>query len=312
MAERVFVIVNPAAATGGARRAWPRLAERLRAALGPFEYAFTCASGHAVSLVREAARAGASLVVAVGGDGTLGEAATGLLSPDGGTPAPLDAESRPALGLVPLGTGRDFARTLGIASLEDALLRLARVETRRLDVGWVAHLDHDGQPAARAFVNVLSLGAGGEVVHTLGRTTKRLGGRLAFTLATARALVGYRDRRVSVSLDGAPAEEQEVTNLAVCNGQFFGGGMWVAPEARPDDGLFDVTAWSGFGLLDFVTRRRALYDGRHVGYAGTTRCRARTLSAESRERVRLDADGESAGTLPARVELLPAALRFRG
>jgi YegS/Rv2252/BmrU family lipid kinase len=314
LGARSFVIVNPAAAAGGARRAWPRLRERLLASLGPFEHAFTGAQGHAVELAREAARDGVGLVVAVGGDGTLGEVATGLVSAvsgDGAAPPAVDPDARPTLGLVPLGTGRDFARTLGIAALDDALARLARGTTRRLDVGWVSHLTHDGRPAARAFVNVLSLGAGGEVVHTLTRTTKRLGGRLAFTLATARALVGHRDRRVSVSLDGSPDEAWDVTNLAVCNGQFFGGGMWVAPEARCDDGLLDLTLWSGFGLLDFATKRRALYDGRHVGYAGTSRRRARTLQADSAERVRLDADGESAGTLPARVELLPGALRLR-
>lgn len=310
----MFVIVNPAAAAGGARRAWPRLAPRLRAAAGAFEHALTQAPGHAVELARAAARDGFSLVIALGGDGTLGEVVTGLVSTGslGAPPAPLDPRARPALGLVPFGTGCDFARTLGLCSLDDALLRLARGATRSVDAGWVSHLDHDGRPAARAFLNVLSLGVGGDVVHALGRTTKLLGGRLAFTLATARALLSHRDRGVSVSLDGAPAEELQVTNLAVCNGQFFGGGMWVAPEARVDDGLFDVTLWSGFGLLDFATRRRALYNGQHIGLAGTTRRRARSLALESRERVRLDADGESAGRLPARVELLPAALRLRG
>lgn len=314
MSARVVAIVNPAAAAGGARRAWPRLAERMAAALGRFETVFTAAPGHAPTLARAAARDGAELVVAVGGDGTLGEVATGLVCSDGDghdTPPAPDLRRRPELGVVPFGTGRDFARTLGLTSLDDALGRLARRTTRPIDLGWVLHRDADGRPAARAFVNVLSLGAGGEVVHALGRTTKLLGGRLAFSLATARALAAYRDRRVHVSLDGAPAEGLAVTNLAVCNGRFFGGGMQVAPAARPDDGIFDVIVWSGFGLLDFVTRRRALYDGRHVRYAGTTCRRARSLAATSTERVRLEADGESIGTLPARVELLPAALRLR-
>lgn len=313
MSVRTFVIVNPAAAVGGARRLWPRLSARLHTALGPFDHAFTGARGHATELARTAARAGAGLVVAVGGDGTLGEVATGLVtaSSAGATPPPGDAASRPALGVVPLGTGRDFARTLRVRTLDEALARLAGGATRLVDLGWVTYRGHDRQVAARAFVNVLSLGAGGEVVHTLTRGAKFLGGRLAFTLATARALVGYRDRRVSVALDGAPPEEFSVTNLAVCNGGYFGGGMWVAPGARLDDGLFDVTLWSGFGLVDFVAKRRSLYDGRHVDDRGTTCWRARSLEACSGAQVRLDVDGESAGTLPAQIALLPAALRLR-
>jgi diacylglycerol kinase family enzyme len=115
-------------------------------------------------------------------------------------------------------------------------------------------------------------------------------------------------------VDGGPWTEQAITSFSVCNGRFFGGGMQVAPGARLDDGLFDVTVWSGLGLTDFVTKKRRLYDGTHVELPNTRVLRARTVEAEPGPgaRLLLDVDGEQPGTLPARFTILPGALRVRG
>jgi diacylglycerol kinase family enzyme len=107
--------------------------------------------------------------------------------------------------------------------------------------------------------------------------------------------------------------EQQVTALSVCNGRFFGGGMQVAPNARIDDGIFDVVVWKGLGFADFITKKRMLYDGTHVTLRNTEVLRARTVEAEpvGDEPVLLDVDGEQPGRLPARIEILPGALRVR-
>ncbi len=301
-----YVIVNPAAAAGAVRRRWPALEQRLGVALGGLQAALTEGPGHAVELARSAQAAGHALVVVVGGDGTLGEAASGLLD-DGRAP-----RASAGLGLVPVGTGCDFARTLGLRSSEDALERLARGARRRLDAG-LAHLTgRSGRPLRRVFVNVAAFGCGGAVSEAIGRRAKLLGGRLGFSLVTARALLRYRDQRLRLSLDGGPPEELAITNVAACNGRFFGGGMQVAPAALPDDGRLDLTLWQGFGLGDFLLRRRRIYDGSHVGLAGTRTLRLRRLAAESDERVAVDLDGEALGQLPLRLEVLPAALDVVG
>jgi diacylglycerol kinase family enzyme len=132
-------------------------------------------------------------------------------------------------------------------------------------------------------------------------------------LASARALLSWSDRPVRWRADEGPWQEERLTALSVCNGRYFGGGMRVAPDARMDDGLFDVVVWKGLGLADFVTKKRMLYDGTHVELPNTRVLRARTVEAEPLEgaEVPLDVDGEAPGFLPARFSILPGALRIR-
>jgi YegS/Rv2252/BmrU family lipid kinase len=303
---RTFVVVNPAAGAGTTGRRWDRIASEIRRAVGPFESAFTEAPGHATELTRAALADGFGMVVAVGGDGTLGEVAGGFCSARRPVAPPA------VLGIVPHGTGSDLARALGIGTtLDDACARLSRRQPWPIDVGRVSYIGHDGRPTARVFLNVASFGCGGAVAHAVTRVTKRLGGKLGYAVATAVALVRYRDQPVVVAVDGERQERMKVTCLAVCNGRYFGGGMLVAPYARMDDGHLDVTIWAGFGLRDFLLKRRALYRGTHVDEPRTRIARARTLVASSVERVLLEADGESIGSLPATFEILPGALRVQ-
>jgi diacylglycerol kinase (ATP) len=301
---RALVIVNPASAAGATRRRWHRIARAIRRALGPFEHVFSEAPHHATALARRALEAGVEMVVAVGGDGTVNEVARGFF--DGGRPVAPHA----ALGVVPHGTGGDLARSLGTPGFEEACARLHGHSTLPIDVGLARFADHDGQPAEREFLNAASFGCSGVVARALAGTPKQLGS-LAFTLATVRALRGYRDQAVTITINGGPPEDLAITNCAVCNGRYFGGGMQVAPSARIDDGWLDVTTWAGFGLAGFVRHRRALYDGTHVHLPGTRLDRTRTITATSPAEVLLELDGESVGRLPVSINLLPGALRLK-
>jgi diacylglycerol kinase family enzyme len=197
-------------------------------------------------------------------------------------------------------------------SIEEACERLAGRAAQPIDVGHARFLDHQGRAAERVFLNVLSFGCGGAVAQLIATgAAKRMCGARSFMLASAWTLLRYRDQTVTLSLDGGTPQQISVTNLAVCNGGFFGGGMWAAPGARMDDGRFDVTIWSGFGLRDLILKRRSIYDGTHVHDPGTRLRRAKTLVATSDELVLLEIDGESAGRLPVTIENLPGALRLK-
>ena len=217
------------------------------------------------------------------------------------------------LGIIPQGTGCDLARAMGIGKgLEDACARLSGRNTRLIDVGTVRFISHDGQSTERVFVNVVSFGCGGAVAHAISTSvSKRIGGKLPFMLTTAKTLLRYRDQAVTVRVDDGAPEQMDITNYAVCNAQYFGGGMWVAPYAEVDDGRFDLTIWAGFGLVDFILKRRSIYNGTHVHDTGTRILRAKKVVATSKERVLLDLDGESVGRLPATIEILPGALQFK-
>jgi YegS/Rv2252/BmrU family lipid kinase len=303
---RTFVVVNPASAAGATGRRWDRIACQLSRAIGSFDHAITEAPRHATALARAALGDGFELVVAVGGDGTLNEVACGFF--EGRRPVAAEA----SLGVIPHGTGCDLVRAIGVgATVEDACARLSGDGARLIDVGHARFTGHDGRDTERVFLNEASFGCGGAVAHAITRGTKRLGRRPAFVLATARALLRYRDQTVTVTVDDGTPEQLAITNYAVCNGQYFGGGMWIAPDAELDDGRLDVTVWTGFGLRDFLLKRRALYDGRHRREHGTRLLRTRKVHATSQGRVLLEVDGESVGRLPAAIEILPRLLRFK-
>jgi YegS/Rv2252/BmrU family lipid kinase len=304
-AFRSFVIVNPTSAAGAAGRNWDRIAKLLRSSLGDFEHAITRKASDATTLSRSALRQGFEMVVCVGGDGTLNEVVSGFF--DGSEAVAPEA----VLGVVALGTGCDFGRTIGQKDLESACAILGGRKTRSIDVGQARFTGHDGAPTTRIFINVASFGCGGLVSHLVSPRLKAMSGRLAFTLATLRALAFYRDQVVTVQLDHMPPRSLAITNCAVGNGRFFGAGMQVAPAAQLDDGEFDVTIWSGFGLMDFVRKRHTLYDGSHVREPGTEVLRTRRTIATSASTVLLEIDGESVGRLPAQLDVLAGALRLK-
>jgi len=303
-----FLIVNPTSAAGRTGRHFDRIARAVRAAIGDFECAFTKARGDGVRLAREAVRSGGKLVVAVGGDGTASEVVDGLTV----FGAPRDPDA--LFGFIPRGTGGDLRRTLGLPQDLDAAARaLASRNALVCDLGRVEFVGTEGEQQVRHFVNVAGFGIGGVVAGEVNRGLKLGGGKLSFMIASAKALLRWSDQPVRWRADGGAWQEEAITSLSVCNGRFFGGGMQVAPDARIDDGLFDVVVWSRLGITDFVTKRSMLYDGTHVKLPNTRVLRARVVEAEpaGEQPVLLDVDGEQPGRLPARITMLPGALRVR-
>jgi YegS/Rv2252/BmrU family lipid kinase len=306
MAElKTYLVVNPQSAGGRTGKRFPEIAGAVRGAIGDFDHAFTNRIGEATDLARAALGRGYQRIVAVGGDGTINEVANGFFDGE----RAIDAQA--VFAIIPRGTGGDFRKTFGWGNeLGEAVRRLASPNISPIDVGRIRYQDHDGKEAVRHFVNIASCGVSGVTVDEVNHTTKVLGGRVSFTLGSVKALLKYRDRAIRLSIDDGPFEEVRITCLAVGNGQYFGSGMMVCPQARPDDGTFDVTIWSGFGLADFALKSKSVYDGSHIKLPGTRTFRAKKVRAETVEEVLLDVDGEQPGRLPATWELLPGALRF--
>ncbi len=296
-------IVNPNAGAGSAVKTWDRVRDLAARVIGPYEAGVTTGPGDAMRLAGEAARTGSDLVVCVGGDGTLNEVVNGLLSNSCGP-------ARAALGYIPCGTGCDFSRTLGIPKdPRRAMEVIASGATRMIDAGRIAFRGNDGTAEHRFFHNMVSFGLGGEVDARVNRGAKVLGGFLTFIRATLVSVFLFRKKRISFQIDDGPVFETMAWNIAVANGQYHGGGMWVAPHARPDDGLFHVTAIGALALWEVFFNLPRLYNGTLMSHSKIRSFTGRCIEAWSTEQVLLDMDGEQPGSLPVAAELVPAVLR---
>ncbi len=303
--RRTLVVLNPQSGGGSAERRFARIEPRLREVLGPYELERTRAPRDAVRLVREAVRAGIERIVVAGGDGTVGEAVTGLL--DSGAP------SSAQLGILPLGTGMDFSRSHGSLDLDAALDALSGGKARPVDAGRIVYRDPRGVETKGGFLNVASFGVSGLVVDLVNRSPKFLGGRASFLIGTLRALLRFRCRPVKLWVDGELVVDGSPVLCAVANGGWFGGGMHVAPDARLDDGLLDVVVVSQVSTAGLIKRLPTLYRGTHVNDPIVSQLRGRVVEAEAEPgSVPLEVDGDPLGTLPIRVELVPGALSLLG
>ena len=299
----LLLIVNPHSANGSTGRRWPAIEAKLRSLLPPFDVAFSERQGHATALAREAAgRYGC--IALVGGDGTVNEVANGLIADD----RPLRSDL--ALGVICRGTGSDFIRTLDIPrDLEGAAERLAMGNVREIDVGKIRFRSPDGSEAIRYFLNEADMGMGAVVCERVNRSSKRLGGRLSFLRATLITALSYRPHLVNLSLDGAAAEPTRLGTAWFANGQYSGGGIRMAPRARPDDGLLDVVCVGDMSHLQKVTFFPKLRSGAFIDLPQVTYRTARRIEAESAEPVPIATEGEAIGTVPATFEIIGERLK---
>jgi len=306
-----LAIVNPNSGSGRAAKRWPALEERLRAALaerGELEVVFTSARRHATLLAREAIERGTSTVIAAGGDGTLSEVAAGVLESGAATAT--------HLGLIPLGSGGDFPRSVGLAAGADAAVDVvADGWTRSIDAGRIRNADAEGKPAASFFVNEASVGISAEVASAVDRTSKFFGGTAAFAYGAVRAIAAFQPNPLRVRVDGQVVFEGGSTLVAVSNGKYFGGAMRIAPAAELDDSSLDIVVGQRFTRPELLFRLLpSLYSGGHIGYPGVSVHRGRRVSLEPLEEnlrtIPVEADGELLGQAPVHIEVLPAALNM--
>ncbi len=300
---KTCIILNPRAGGGRGEEAGRVLAAQLPQA----ELLVTQSHGDAVSLARRAREQGTTTLIVVGGDGTIQQAVTGLC---------LDAtgalvEHQTQLAIVPAGTGGDFRRTFSFDnSLVQAMGRILSPRPQKIDLARVTHR-YRGQDRTSVFANVLSFGLGGLTDSLVASGPKWLGGRAAYFLGAVRATAVHHPVPIELTLDDKVVEVAAFSNVAVCLGQYFGGGMHVAPLADPSDGYLDVVTME-LSKLKTLSLAKDIYRGTHLQREGVKHYRCRKLRAAPtrNDESLLDIDGEQSGKLPIEVELLPHALQL--
>ena len=301
--EDVVFLVNPASGNGSTARRWPEVARRAAAAGLRGEALMSERPGHIAELATQAVGAGARLVVAVGGDGTVHEAVNGLLAGGGGDGA--------ELAVIPRGTGRDFARSLGIPRDVERAIAVARDgRSRAVDVGRARFRAPDGSPTESYFANFGGAGISGAIARRANVSSKALGGRVSFIWATVAVFARWRSAEITLTVDG---EERagRMFEVLVQNGEFTAGGMWVTPGAAPDDGLFDVLLIGDVTKADFARTFPKVYRGSHLAHPKIDRVSGRRVAVDAPAPLPIALDGEQPGTTPAEFEVVPGALRVR-
>jgi diacylglycerol kinase (ATP) len=301
--HEVVFVVNPASANGSTRRRWPEIA-RQAAELGLTGRSLLSERpGQIAELARSASEDGATLIVAVGGDGTVNEAANGLLQVDPG--------KRAELATIPRGTGKDFARSFGIPrDVQGALAAARSGATRVVDVGRASFTAWDGSPAESYFTNFAGAGISGAVAARANTSSKALGGRASFFWATSTVFMRWKNSEYTVEIDDERRSGKMLEVIAAI-GSELAGGMRLTPDADPSDGLFDVVLIGDVTKLDFLTTSPKLYSGRYVAHPRVEALRSASVTVEAAEPLPLELEGEPLGTTPARFTVAPGALRVR-
>jgi diacylglycerol kinase (ATP) len=289
--HEIVVVLNPVSGRGRGLRMRGRIVAWADRAPGGARVRVleTTAGATASSLAAAAVADGCDLVVAAGGDGTLNGVINGLGTSD------------IAVGLIPLGTGNDFARTVGVprepARAMDTLLSGT---LRRLDAGC-----RDG----RRFINVAGCGFDAVVAARVNAGGRRLRGVWAYLVAVADVLRTFRPALYRVRVDGETLETEAML-CAVANGASYGGGMRVAPDARPDDGRLDVCLVRSCGKLEFLRAFPRVFRGTHLSHPKVWIGRGEEVSVICTPEQPVLMDGELVAPTPARFSALPGAVRF--
>jgi len=258
------VVLNPAAGRGAAARALDPIAREFQHQGWSVEVERTAGPGHGTELAARAVQAGAQRVVAVGGDGTVHEVANGLLRSPGGADV--------ALGVVPIGSGNDFAKLVGVYrhSPVRAVRRLVTAQVARFDAGLVCE---------EYFVNSVGFGFGPEVVR-VRNAMPGLSGFASYFVPVLRAFAGYRPQRFEVRARGF-AETGYMMMMEVCNGTTAGGSYRFAPDAQPGDGRLDVCIVRRVSLLRFLMAVPRVMRGTHANMGEVALFQTRKVTIRS-------------------------------
>ncbi len=298
MPKQIGFIINPAAAAGRCPARWAELQNQFHKDGIQGQSRFTAHPGDAVRFAQDMARE-CDVVVAVGGDGTLFEVASGLL---------LSGATNTALGVVPLGTGNDAARQCGISDTAQARLALRGSRTKIVDAIRI-RCQVDGASVLRYALLFGAVGISGEALKKTTPLVKRVfGPRLAYPVGALRAIWTYRAPQMRVTCDGQTWENRF---LLVCasNGEMAGGGMRLAPGARIDDGVLDLNVCEAIGRWATVALLWQACGARRMSHPKLRYFTTRTVAVEADLPLEIAADGELIGHTPALLEVVPQALR---
>jgi YegS/Rv2252/BmrU family lipid kinase len=305
--NKVHVIVNPSSAHGRTGKRWETIKGAIRSHFREFKYVFTEKPRQATEIARVLLHDGFDLLIGVGGDGTLNEISSGFLHAASGKAI----NSEAAVGIIPSGTGSDFIRFMKVpGDFEKSAARIKNSRRRQIDMGRIRYGAAGGEQT-QYFINVADFGLGAEVIRHISSISSTRRGALTYYRGLLSTMMRYQSKRVRITLDDGRQLQGEFLIGAVANGRIFGGGMVIAPQAEPDDGLFDLVLIEPMGKLEVLANSRLLYSGAIDRHPKVRILKVRELRVDSPDEVHIEYDGEVGESLPAEFSVVERALNLR-
>jgi diacylglycerol kinase (ATP) len=264
---------------------------------------------HSIELAEQAVMEGFTHIISIGGDGTLNEVANGLMN----AKKQMSEEDwhRIRLGVLPMGTGNDFIKTVNAPKDIEGIQKLVLTDSfKNIDLGLVKYQATDGGTLSRYFINIADVGIGGVVVEKLNRYSRWLGPRLTYQRAILSTFLRYKGSTVKAIADDFTYEGR-IKGLVVAKGKYFGSGLGIAPDAAPDNGQFAVVVLGEISMLDYLKNLRDVSRCKKIIHPGVHYKTAKKVLIESSEEpMPLDIDGEFVGYTPLNISIAPSAIKF--
>ncbi|MEZ4774122.1 MAG: diacylglycerol kinase family lipid kinase [Bacteroidia bacterium] len=298
-----YFIVNPQSGGGKCARKWPKIEQILQRMGIDFSVAFTREQGDAIELVKAAVEKGYRRFVAVGGDGTVNEAANGILSQE------VVASDQIMLASIPIGSGNDWARMYGLPkNYQRAVQLLQNPQTFLQDAGKITWTNAS-VPKVRYFNNIAGfLFETFLTEKTLSINKSGFTGQFVYLISLLKYMFQFQASAVTVRGDDF-LEQKKLLLVTVGIGRYNGGGMNLVPLSLPDDGLLDITIADDVSAGEILRNILKIYNGKIYTHPKIRHFRSRTLWFEGPPELKIEADGEVLDSVPVKIEILPRALR---
>ncbi len=296
---KTLVVVNPAASAGRSIKDYKNTIEKLlHKYLGDFSVKYTSGVGDAARFAVKGEIY--ERVICVGGDGTLNEITNGLHN------ASLDIP----IGLVSVGTGNDFKKTLGlVGSYEYMIQRIASGEPKEFDLLEATYKGLDGKMITRLAINIIGVGFDAAVSQRINNARFKVRGKMSYVLSFLPEFITTGTYPVHFSANGNFTQKTYYL-VAFGNGKYFGGGMKVCPDAVPDDGFIDAVGIGGMPKLKLLYHFSKIYKGTHISLNEVDHARGKEFDVKGEKETPIEMDGEVVGTLPLNVKIKEKAVKI--
>lgn len=297
MDKKIMIVVNPAAAGGKTAKIWPKKSIYFKKEFSDFDEVYTKKAGDAVEIARKAVEENYDYIMSVGGDGTVNEIINGMLSAKNGP-------KKTKLIIYPLGTGSDLSRALNLPhNVEEFIALIRRENSKSIRAVEARFSNHKQQREKRYFLNVADCGMGAEVAKKLNKSSKTIDGSLSYLLKIFQTLFNYKNKEIKVEADGNLLYQGKANTVIIAHGNYFGGGIKIAPEAELFVDKLNLVLLKDFSKFGIIINLIKGYKGNHLDHPLVESYLVDTIKIKAAEKVELELDGESIGSTDAEFKI---------